>query len=72
MKDVKPLKEVNTELENIFEYPFAGILVTDVEGKVLKLKQCKRILHEAVRKEAFTKNVRELDEMGVFFTFGKE
>ncbi|GHH99465.1 sigma-54 interaction domain-containing protein [Neobacillus kokaensis] len=63
---VKRLQELNAELENVFEYSFEGILLTDADGTIMKLNNVSASFMKLQKEEAIGKNVRDLEKKGIF------
>ncbi|WP_206435557.1 sigma-54 interaction domain-containing protein [Siminovitchia acidinfaciens] len=66
MENLEELQQLNKELENIFEYSFEGILLTDAEANILKLNKVSASFMGLSREEALTKNIKKLEEEGFF------
>lgn len=66
MRSLEELQRLNGELENIFEYSFDGILLTDAEANILNLNDASASFLGLSRKKALTKNIKKLEEEGLF------
>ncbi|WP_010530048.1 sigma-54 interaction domain-containing protein [Lentibacillus jeotgali] len=66
MKNLEKIKELNRELEDIFEYSFEGILLTDADGNIIMLNNVSASFLRMTKEEALSKNIKDLEVEGLF------
>ncbi|KAB7707351.1 AAA domain-containing protein [Bacillus aerolatus] len=65
-REIERLLETNQELENIFEYSFEGILVTDADANIIRVNNVSASFMQLTKEEILRTNVKVLEEKGIF------
>ena len=65
-QEINRLQKINQELENVFDYSFEGILITDADANIIKLNNVSASFMQLPKEEILRTNVRELEKRGIF------